>query len=147
MQLSKFTDYALRILMHLAVAEKSLMTTRQVANIHDAKYNHLAKVTQWLVREQYVVSIRGRSGGLRLAKPSESINIGTIVRSLEVQTDLVECMQSDGGNCILSPDCKLTFALKDAQNAFFESLDTVTLADLTIRNRSMARFLTALNTD
>jgi Rrf2 family nitric oxide-sensitive transcriptional repressor len=145
MQLSKFTDYALRTLMHLAVAEDHMLTTRQIAEIHGAKYNHLAKVTQWLVREGLVVSLRGRSGGLRLGKPTSGINIGHVVRNLEGQSDLVECLQADGGQCLLSPSCGLTFALKAAQDAFFASLETLTLADLTDKNRHMAQLLTQLN--
>lgn len=145
MQLSKFTDYALRTLMHLAVADEHMLTTRQIADIHRAKYNHLAKVTQWLVREGYVTSLRGRSGGLRLAKPIDEINIGHLARGLESKTDIVECMRADGGNCILSPACGLTRALEEAQDAFFGSLETLTLADLTKQNSGVARLLAQLN--
>ncbi len=147
MQLSKFTDYALRTLMHLAVTEGHMLTTRQIADIHGAKYNHLAKVTQWLVREGYVASLRGRTGGLRLAKPTDAINIGRLVRNLESQSDLVECLRPDGGNCVLAPACGLTSALRDAQDAFFASLDRLTLADLTKRDPPMARLLSRLNTE
>ncbi len=145
MQLSKFTDYALRTLMHLAVTEGHQLTTRQIAGIHDVKYNHLAKVTQWLVREGYAVSTRGRAGGIALIKPPKEINLGEVVRKLESQSDLVECMRPDGGSCILAPTCGLTAALTVAQDAFFDALDKVTLADLTTQNPSMLRLLGRLN--
>jgi Rrf2 family nitric oxide-sensitive transcriptional repressor len=122
MQLSKFTDYALRILMHLAVADKHMLTTRQIAEIHNAKYNHLAKVTQWLVRKGYVASVRGRS-------------------------ELVDCLRLDGGSCILAPSCGLTAALRAAQDAFFQSLDTLTLADLTKNEAPISRLLARLNVE
>ncbi|WP_390910858.1 Rrf2 family transcriptional regulator [Pseudosulfitobacter sp. SM2401] len=147
MQLTKFTDYALRTLMHLAVADEHMLTTRQIAGIHDAKYNHLAKVTQWLVREGYVASVRGRTGGLRLAKNTGDVNIGSIVRGLESQTELVECLRPDGGNCLLSPNCGLTSALRNAQDAFYASLDKITLADLTKNDAPMARLLAQLNVE
>lgn len=147
MQLSKFSDYALRTLMHLAVAKEHMLTTRQIADIHDAKYNHLAKVTQWLVREGYVASVRGRSGGLRLAKDTKDVNVGQILRALESQSNLVECLRPDGGNCVLSGACGLTSALRAAQDAFFQSLDAMTLADLTNNDAPMTRLLTRLNTD
>ncbi len=147
MQLSKFTDYALRTLMHLAVTEGHQLTTRQIADIHDVKYNHLAKVTQWLVREGYAVSTRGRTGGIALIKPPKEINLGEVVRNLESQSDLVECMRPDGGNCILSTTCGLSAALMVAQDAFFAALDKVTLADLTTQNASMLRLLNRLNAD
>ena len=147
MQLSKFTDYALRTLMHLAVADEHMLTTRQIADIHDASYNHLAKVTQWLVRGGYVTSVRGRSGGLRLAQKTTDMNVGHIVRELESQTVLVECLRPDGGKCLLAPSCGLTGALRDAQNAFYAALDKVTLADLTGNSTPMARLLTRLNVE
>lgn len=145
MQLSKFTDYALRTLMHLAVAEDHLLTTRQIADIHDAKYNHLAKVTQWLAAEGYVVSNRGRAGGIRLARGVGEISIGEVVRKLESQTALVECLSATGGNCRLSPSCGLTGALAKAQDAFFAVLDDITLSDLTAGNSQMRALLTSLN--
>jgi len=145
MQLSKFSDYAIRTLMHLAVADRHMLTTRQIAEIHGAKYNHLAKVTQWLVREGYVVSMRGRTGGLRLAKETSEINVGTVLRDLESQNELVECMRADGGSCILAPLCPLTAALRRAQNAFFDSLCQLTLKDLTHTKRPIGQLLAQLN--
>lgn len=145
MQLAKFTDYALRVLMHLAVAEDYSLTTRQIANIHDAKFNHMAKVSQWLVREGYVASLRGRGGGLRLARAPEAINIGQVVRALEGQDALVECFRADGGACALTPVCGLTHTLADAQNAFFEVLDQKTLGDLIPTGGSASALLLQLN--
>ena len=145
MQLSKFSDYAIRMLMHLAVAEKHMLTTRQIAAIHGAKYNHLAKVTQWLVREGYVTSLRGRAGGLRLAKETDQINVGIVLRDLEGQNDLVDCMREDGGTCILAPHCPLTSALRRAQTAFFDSLSQLTLRDLSQQKRPIGELLARLN--
>lgn len=145
MQLSKFSDYAIRTLMHLGAADEHILTTRQIAEIHGAKYNHLAKVTQWLVREGYVVSLRGRTGGLRLAMDMEQINVGDVLRQLEKQSELVECMRADGGTCVLAPLCPLTSALKRAQNAFFDSLNELTLKDLTSKRRPIGDLLAKLN--
>lgn len=145
MHLSKFTDYALRVLMHLAAAQDYSLTTRQIAAIHDAKFHHLAKVTQWLTREGYVTSTRGRTGGLRLARAPEKIAIGTLVRQLEQPSALVECFDADGGACILSPACGLTAALAAAQDAFYASLDQHTLASLAPRDTALTRLLHSLN--
>ncbi|MDG1738322.1 MAG: Rrf2 family transcriptional regulator [Paracoccaceae bacterium] len=131
MQLSTFTDYTLRVLMHLTAAQDQKLTTRQISEIHDAKFNHVAKVTQWLVREGYVSSTRGRSGGLHLIGDPSAITVGKIVRKLEGQDGVAECMRGDGGTCILAPSCELKSALHDAQEAFFRSLDNKTLASLT----------------
>lgn len=143
MQLSSFTDYTLRVLMHLAVSQGQTLTTRQITDVHRAKFNHLAKVTQWLVREGYVSSTRGRTGGLRLLKDPDEITVGQIVRSLEGEDGIVECMRSDGGTCVLAPVCALKASLHDAQEAFFAALDKTTLAALT-RNK-MTPLLETLN--
>lgn len=145
MQLAKFTDYALRVLMHLAVAEDYTLTTRQIADIHDAKFNHMAKVTQWLSREGYVASRRGRAGGLRLARAPEDINVGRVVRELESPFALVECLKADGGACALSPGCGLTSTLRTAQEAFFQVLDQQTLAQLTPRDSGVSLLIRQLN--
>ncbi|EDZ43467.1 Rrf2 family protein [Rhodobacteraceae bacterium HTCC2083] len=67
------------------------------------------------------------------------------MRDLESQTELVECLRPDGGSCVLAPSCGLTSALRVAQDAFYTSLSTMTLADLTKNNAPMARLLARLN--
>jgi len=131
--------------MHLAVANGRLMSTREIADIHDAKYNHLAKVTQWLAAEGYLETVRGRTGGITLAKRPEDICIGTLVRKLESQSALVECMRDDGGNCRLSPACGLAVVLKEAEESFFRALDTVNLADILTRQRGLFDLLAEIN--
>ena len=145
MQLTKFTDYALRTLLHLAMADGRLLSTKDIAGIHEARYNHLAKVTQWLAAEGYIITTRGRSGGIRLAKDTKDINIGSIIRKLESQSPLVECMQSDGGNCRLSSACGLSIVLVKAQEAFFKVLEDFTLADLIVEHPGMANLLLSIN--
>ncbi len=147
MQLNRFTDYALRVMMHLAAANGRLMSTREIADLHDAKYNHLAKVTQWLANEGYIETIRGRSGGIALAKQPDQICIGTLVRKLESQTALVECMREDRGNCRLSVACGLAVVLKDAEESFFRTLDQVTLADVLKRQSGMFDLLISMNAE
>lgn len=144
MQLTKFTDYALRTLLHLAMADGKLISTKDIAEMHGAKYNHLAKITQWLATEGYIETLRGRTGGMRLAVASKDINIGKIIRKLESQTSLVECMQDDGGNCRLSSACGLSIALRKAQNAFFNVLEDFTLADLISTHPGMGNLLLSI---
>ncbi|MCG8490522.1 MAG: Rrf2 family transcriptional regulator [Sneathiellales bacterium] len=147
MQLSKFTDYSLRTLLHLAATGDTLMSTKNIADIHDARYNHLAKVTQWLANEGYIRTQRGRAGGMELALKPEKINIGTITRKLEQKSALVECMQADGGNCKLSPACGLSVALNSAREAFFDVLDGYSLADLISAQPQMINLLLTLHED
>ena len=145
MQLSKFSDYALRVLVHLAASPDQLLSTRQIADIHDAKYNHMAKVTGWLVSEGYAEALRGRGGGLRLALPPGDINLGMLVRRLEADKPLVECLGQDGGTCRLAPACGLSMALSTAQEAFFSALDPLSLASVLRLSPGMFGLLGDLN--
>lgn len=147
MQLSKFSDYALRILIHLAASPDRLLSTRQIAELHSAKYNHLAKVTGWLVQEGYAASSRGRGGGLRLALPPEDINLGKVIRALEADKPLVECWSDDGGSCRFAPACGLSVALAEAQEGFFRCLDAYTLADISGLAPGMKRLLEAVGAE
>lgn len=128
MQLSKFSDYALRVLVHLAASPDHLLSTRQIAELHGAKYNHLSKVAQWLVQEGYAEAQRGRGGGLRLKTPPEEISLGRILRQLEADKPLVECFGADTNSCRLASACGLSVVLWKAQEAFFRELDDMTLA-------------------
>ena len=98
MQLTKFSDYALRVVLHLANSNTTLVTTCEIASIHRIKYNHLSKVTQALVRLGYLEAIRVRNGGVRLAKDPKHIRLGQMMQELEANTGLVECL-SETNSC------------------------------------------------
>ncbi|EBA17365.1 Rrf2 family protein [Roseobacter sp. SK209-2-6] len=144
MQISKFSDYALRILIHLATHEDGLMSTREIAQMQKLPFNHLAKISQWLTHEGYVESLRGRNGGMRLALPPEAISIGGLLRKSERGTPLVECMKEDGGCCVMTPACGLLPILNEAQEMFFTTLDSKTLHDVLSGNGGMRNLLRAL---
>ena len=144
MQITKFSDYALRILIHLAIHEEGLMSTREIAGMQNLPFNHLAKISQWLTHEGYVESIRGRKGGMRLALPPEAISIGGLLRKSERGTPLVECMKEDGGCCVMTPACGLLPILNEAQEVFFAALDSRTLRDVLNGNRGMKNLIRAL---
>jgi Rrf2 family transcriptional regulator, nitric oxide-sensitive transcriptional repressor len=130
MKLTSHTDFALRLLMSLAAVEERLLTIEELATRHSLSRNHLMKVAQTLVSLGYVTGVRGRAGGLRLAKPASGICMGEVVRALEGDTRLVECLGVGPTTCILSGACLLTHSMRRALEAFFASLDEVTLADL-----------------
>ncbi|UWR42324.1 Rrf2 family transcriptional regulator [Phaeobacter inhibens] len=144
MQISKFSDYALRILIHLSTHEEGLMSTREIAEMQKLPFNHLAKISQWLTHEGYVESVRGRNGGMRMALPPEAISIGGLLRKSERGTPLVECMKEDGGCCVMTPACGLLPILNEAQEVFFDALDSKTLQDVLEGNRGMKNLIRAL---
>ena len=130
-QLTKFTDLALRIVMRLAVedVESPTVTTRVVADQLAVKYTHATKVVAALQKLGVVETRRGRAGGLRLTPDSAALSVGRLVRELEGSGEVVEC--EGAVPCPLRGGCRLRSALRDAQEAFFAALDPLTVADLT----------------
>lgn len=129
MRLSVQTDYALRTLMFLAV-KQGHHSIADIAGAYGISKNHLMKVAQRLAAEGFVESVRGRSGGLKLALPANKLNIGAIVRILEDTGTFVECFDAATNNCVVTPACGLRHVLAGALEAFLRHLDQFSVADL-----------------
>ena len=138
MRLTKHTDFGLRCLSFLAVHDKAPATVRDMAARMGIPEHHLFKVVRELAQNGYVQTIRGRSGGVRLSKPSAEINIGQVVRDLEESLALVACFDPEADPCPIAPVCVLAGALDEALAAFFHVLDGVTLETLAKPRRRLA---------
>ena len=134
MRLSLQTDYALRTLMFLAVKDGH-HSIADIASAYGISKNHLMKVAQRLSAEGFVESVRGRSGGLKLALPPAELNVGAIVRIMEDTGAFVECFGATANTCVVTPECGLRHVLAGALEAFARHLDQITVADL-IPNRA-----------
>jgi Rrf2 family transcriptional regulator, nitric oxide-sensitive transcriptional repressor len=141
MRLTDYTDYSLRTLMYLGTHREHLVTIQDIADSYGISKSHLMKVVHQLGLAGLVETIRGRSGGLRLGKEPEEINIGDVVRGTEPDFMMVECFSRETNECILSPSCELQDVLRRATKAYLEVLSGVTLADL-LRNSGSLRRLT-----
>lgn len=142
MRLTSFTDYSLRVLIYLAVNGEAQVTIREIAQRYGISRNHLMKVVQDLSQKGYLNASRGKNGGLRLKMLPAEINIGALVRDMENDLALAECLGVNN-HCILKPACRLKSVLREALDAFFQVLDAYTLEDiLPGRNRAeLARIL------
>jgi Rrf2 family nitric oxide-sensitive transcriptional repressor len=140
MKLDKFTDYALRVLITLAVRAPQRVPTSEIAALFDLSENHLSKIATRLVREGFVVSERGRNGGLTLAVPSDHITIGGVVRAMKRDDPVVECFGSNS-SCIIMPACGLRGPLAQAQEAFFATLDRYTLKQVISSRSALSELL------
>jgi Rrf2 family transcriptional regulator, nitric oxide-sensitive transcriptional repressor len=129
MYITRYTDYSLRVLLYIALKGDEQSTIREIAESYDISKNHLMKVVQELNIKGYVITLRGKNGGLRLNGDPSTINIGTLIRDTEKDIALVECFNG-GTGCIITPACQLKKALAEALEAFFTVLDQYTLADL-----------------
>lgn len=143
MQLTQFTDFALRTLLYLAVHRDRLVPVAEISAAYQISNHHLVKVAHMLARSGYVETARGRGGGLRLALEPASITVGEVVRVCEPNFHLVECFDRDHNTCPIVPACELVKALAQAREAFLASLDAVRLADL-LRDPRKAERLTQI---
>lgn len=130
MQLSKLSDYALRILILAATREPELVTVQEATDTYRIPVGHVRKITNLLARSGLLASVRGRAGGYRLGMPAERIRIGAVLRHTETDFRIVECFDPSSGRCRLEPGCALRSLLDDALRAFFAVLDEASLADL-----------------
>jgi Rrf2 family nitric oxide-sensitive transcriptional repressor len=125
MRLTSFSDYALRVLMYLALHPDRFVTVPEIAAAFGISANHLMKVAQHLATNRDVLTLRGPRGGLRLARPASAIRVGDIIRSTEPDMALVAC-----AGCVIQPGCALPAMLDEAMAAFMAVLDGYSVADL-----------------
>jgi Rrf2 family nitric oxide-sensitive transcriptional repressor len=141
MRLTLHTDYALRVLLYVGVKCEELSTIPEIVRHFDISKGHLMKVVHRLGQKGYLETIRGKNGGLRLARRPALISIGAVVRDMEPELGVLGCLQGEVGYCRIEECCLLRSALRDATNAFLAVLDGYTLEDLLRPRRALARLL------
>jgi Rrf2 family nitric oxide-sensitive transcriptional repressor len=129
MRLTTYTDYSLRVLIYLAVSTDEHATIREIAQRYGISRSHLMKVVQELSKRGYVTALRGKNGGLHLNKAPSDIRLGTLVKEMENDLALAECL-GENNQCILTPACGLKHVLAESLQAFFTTLDSYTLEDV-----------------
>jgi len=132
MQLTLFSDLALRVLMFTHAAGERLVTIDEIAEAYAISRSHLTKVVNALTRAGYLTSVRGRSGGLKLAKPANEIVLGNVIRMTEPDFALVECFAT-GNRCVIAKCCKLQGVLNEALQAFLDVLDRNTVESISLK--------------
>ncbi|MGQ4880672.1 Rrf2 family transcriptional regulator [Billgrantia sp. LNSP4103-1] len=141
MHLTRYTDYALRVLIYLAVKGEERSTIHEIAESFGVSRNHLMKVVQDLSHRGYITTIRGKNGGLLLNRAPEEISLGGLVRDTEHELGLVECFR-DNNDCVITPACRLKPIFNEALGAFLAVLDRYTLADmLSFRQPQLAHLM------
>jgi len=131
MQLTAHTDYALRVLMYLTIHPQQLVTIGELAEFFDISKNHLVKVVHNLGLKGFVHTVRGKGGGICLARPPQQINIGEVVREIEGHFQIAECFNpKKQGLCAIHSQCGLKGLFNDAAEQFLQVLDGAVLADL-----------------
>jgi len=141
MRLTRQTNYAVRIMMYCAANAGRLSRIPEIAGAYSVSELFLFKILQPLVENGLVETVRGRNGGVRLAKTADKITLFDIVRVTEDNFAMAECFESDGVDCPLVDACTLNAALKEALNAFFTVLSSYTIEDLVRTRPDLHRLL------
>lgn len=127
MQLTHFTDLGLRVLMYLThTASPALVTISEIAERYAVSRHHLVKVVHFMGQQGWIITTRGKGGGLALAQAPGQYRLGQLIRTLEHSKDLIDCADLP---CGLRTNCQLKGILDTALEAFFAALDRYTLAD------------------
>lgn len=137
MHLSKFSDYALRVLMLAAARRDERLTIEETASIFGISQGHLKKVVLAMSRAGYLRGIKGRTGGYELAQPPQEINLGAVLRLTETDFKMFDCFQ-DGNKCLIVGPCVLPSVGRKAVKAFLSAFDEVTLADVALPKTAFA---------
>ncbi|MGB0733313.1 MAG: RrF2 family transcriptional regulator [Pontibacterium sp.] len=137
MQLSRFTDYTLRVLLYVAINDKQLATLGEIAEFYNISVEHLRKVVHALAKSGYLRTFRGKNGGIELAREPDDIQLYDVVAQSEGIKPLIDC---GGSQCKLAGFCTLQDVLAEAQHAFLDTLRNYTLADM-LSNKTMQRAL------
>jgi Rrf2 family nitric oxide-sensitive transcriptional repressor len=122
--------------MYVGAKPQRLVTIQEIARSYGISENHLMKVVHGLAQHGFIETVRGRGGGLRLARPARDITVGAVVRAVEDDFALVECFRTDN-TCRITPVCRLRGALQDALRAYFEVLENWTLAELVAKPKAI----------
>jgi len=135
MQLTLHTDYALRVLIYLAMHPDQRVTITELSTFFNISRNHLVKVVHNLGLKGFIQSLRGKNGGLYLSRPADQIRIGDVVRQMEVHFHIVECFNPQKqGTCPIQGQCKLTSLLCRAKEQFLKELDGTLLSEVLLNH-------------
>jgi Rrf2 family nitric oxide-sensitive transcriptional repressor len=140
MKLTLYSDYSLRVLLYLGYKKQETVTIDEIADFYKISRNHLVKVVHNLGISGFILTTRGKHGGIKLARPAEEISIGHVVRHTEPDFDLLECFNSETDHCVITQTCRLKSVLYEARAAFIATLDKYTLADAVVRVSPPNRF-------
>jgi Rrf2 family nitric oxide-sensitive transcriptional repressor len=141
MKLTSFTDYSLRVLIYLATQPERRATIAEIARAFSISESHLTKVVHFLGKHGLLANVRGKGGGLGLARPPNEIFVGAVVRQTEGGALPAECFDVAHNTCTLTRICRLRGALREAVEAFYAVLDKYTLQDLVHNRTALAKVM------
>lgn len=136
MQLTRFTDYGLRTLMYLASRPEEMSSVKEISEHYGISRNHLVKVVHRLAQLEYIETTKGKGGGIKIAKNTEKLRLGDLIKELEPNMNMVECFDAKTNTCRITGSCQLKHYLFEAMQNFIDTMNKYTLAD-TLQNKEL----------
>lgn len=130
MNLSKFTDYSFRTLIYLSINKEELYTVEELSNNLNISENHIKKIVHSLAKEGYILSLKGRNGGIKLAKDSKDINLGDVLVFCEDFSKIIECNKNSINCTYNSEKCLIKNIVKSSTEKFIQEFKKYTLLDV-----------------
>jgi len=127
MRVTLFTEYSFKVLLYLARNDESRVKVNDIARECGMPKNHLVKVIQNLTLSDFISTMRGKNGGVRLARAPELINLGDVARQTGMNLDGVDCFDTSGRDCPFEVDCKLKYVIHNARRSYMATMDKYTL--------------------
>ena len=137
MRLTRQSSYAIRTLIYCAVNEPGLSRVADIAKAHAISELFLFKLIKPLVEAGLIETVRGRRGGIKLGRPANDITLLDTIKLTEENFAMAECFEGGDVSCPLVDNCDVNSALREALGAFFNVLDSYTIADLASKRRSL----------
>lgn len=136
MRHTQHADFALRVLMYLRVAPGRRGSIAEIATAHHISRNHLDKVVQRMSAAGLVETSRGRGGGVRLVREPAGITVGDVIRAMEDDFAVVECL-GPARYCRVAGVCGARSVFSKALDAYFAVLDHATLEDIAANDNGL----------
>lgn len=136
MQITRFTDYGLRTLMYVAARSENIASVKEVSDHYGISRNHLVKVVHRLSQLGYIETTKGKGGGIKIAKGTEKLRLGELIKQLEPNMNMVECFDAKTNTCRITGSCQLKHYLFEATQSFINTMNKYTLAD-TVQNKEL----------
>ncbi|GAB1537301.1 hypothetical protein ADMFC3_29320 [Geovibrio sp. ADMFC3] len=130
MKVTRASDYAIRSLIHIAKKPEGTVFMRsELSKACDIPDSFLGKILQNLAKADILSSERGKKGGFRLNKPTSDITVYDIIKAIEGELSLNECIFDDSF-CSIVNTCSAHKMWGDIQSSLLQKLKSYTLKQL-----------------
>ncbi len=128
MKITRASDFAIRLLVHLA-SKGGEGTSQELAKEINVSFNHLAKLVPILARHGFIITQKGKGGGIRLVKNPRKIDLAEVIEAIEGPIVISDCIFHKS-SCCFSKKCKARKCLNKVRQGMLKILSKTTVKEL-----------------